>query len=103
MLRVNVDKSLTSFIEGQVSERGFRDSDEYVLSLIEQDKTRLQIKQRLQENYAKQDPLDSTYLDWLHNKVNLSLSDQRPAIAHSDLMSNAQQMIDCVRQLKNAG
>ncbi len=70
-MNISLPDTLKSFVDEQVSQRGYGTSSEYVRELIRRDQDRLQLRSLLLEgaSSAPTDPLDGTYFDSLRQQV----------------------------------
>ena len=70
-MNISLPESLKSFVDVQVSQRGFSTSSEYVRELIRQDQDRLQLREKLLAgaSSAATSPVDGVYFDALRDQV----------------------------------
>ena len=70
-MNISLPESLKSFVDEQVSQRGFGTSSEYVRELIRKDQDRLHLRRLLLEgaSSAQSSPTDSDYFSTLREKV----------------------------------
>ena len=70
-MNISLPDSLKSFVDQQVSERGYGTSSEYVRELIRKDQDRLQLRSLLLAGAASAPaaPADATYFDGLRGRV----------------------------------
>ena len=68
---ISLPDSLKSFVDEQVSERGYGTSSEYVRELIRKDQDRLQLRGLLLDGAASNPaaPADASYFDGLRDRV----------------------------------
>ena len=70
-MNISLPDSLKSFVDEQVSQRGYSTSSEYVRQLIRKDADRLHLRGLLLEGLASASaaPVDGTYFDALRHRV----------------------------------
>lgn len=70
-MNISLPESLKSFVDEQVSQRGYGTSSEYVRELIRRDQDRMQLRGLLLAGAASASaaPADATYFDGLRGKV----------------------------------
>ena len=70
-MNISLPEMLKSFVDEQVSERGFGTSSEYVRELIRKDHDRLQLRKLLLEGAASEvaTPADKDYFDALRGRL----------------------------------
>jgi antitoxin ParD1/3/4 len=70
-MNISLPDTLKSFVDEQVSQRGFGTSSEYVRELIRKDQERLQLRNLLMAGAASAPaaPVDATYFDGLRDRV----------------------------------
>jgi antitoxin ParD1/3/4 len=70
-MNISLPESLKSFVDEQVSQRGFGTSSEYVRELIRKDQDRLHLRNLLLEgaSSAPTAPADSAYFNALRERV----------------------------------
>jgi antitoxin ParD1/3/4 len=70
-MNISLPDGLKSFVDEQVSIRGFGTSSEYVRELIRKDQDRLQLRAMLMDggNSMPAAPADSSYFDALRERV----------------------------------
>lgn len=73
-MNISLPDSLKSFVDEQVSQRGYGTSSEYVRELIRKDQDRLQLRGLLLAGAASKPaaPADSSYFDGLRDRVRKS-------------------------------
>ena len=70
-MNISLPETLKTFVDLQVSERGYGTSSEYVRELIRKDQYRLQLREKLLAG-ASSSPaksIDETYFDGLRDRV----------------------------------
>jgi antitoxin ParD1/3/4 len=79
-MNISLPESLKSFVDVQVSQRGFSTSSEYVRELIRQDQDRLQLREKLLAgaSSAATSPVDVVYFDALRDQVRQATRAQPP-------------------------
>jgi antitoxin ParD1/3/4 len=70
-MNISLPDSLKSFVDEQVSQRGYGTSSEYVRELIRKDQDRLHLRKVLLAGAASapMEPADATYFEGLRNRV----------------------------------
>ena len=70
-MNISLPDTLKSFVDEQVSQRGYGTSSEYVRELIRKDQDRLQLRQLLLAGAASNPaaPADAAYFDGLRGRV----------------------------------
>lgn len=70
-MNISLPDSLKSFVDEQVSQRGYGTSSEYVRELIRKDQDRLQLRELLLAGAASAPaaPVDGAYFEGLRNRV----------------------------------
>jgi antitoxin ParD1/3/4 len=70
-MNISLPDTLKSFVDEQVSQRGFGTSSEYVRELIRKDQERLQLRNLLMAGAtsAPAAPADASYFDGLRDRV----------------------------------
>ena len=70
-MNISLPDTLKSFVDEQVSQRGFGTSSEYVRELIRKDQERLQLRNLLMAGAisAPGAPADASYFDGLRDRV----------------------------------
>jgi antitoxin ParD1/3/4 len=70
-MNISLPDSLKSFVDEQVSQRGYGTSSEYVRELIRRDQDRLQLRKLLLAgaSSAPTAPVDAAYFDGLRDQV----------------------------------
>ena len=70
-MNISLPDALKSFVDEQVSERGYGTSSEYVRELIRKDQDRLQLRGLLLAGVATAPatPVDAAYFEGLRNQV----------------------------------
>ncbi len=70
-MNISLPDSLKSFVDEQVSQRGYGTSSEYVRELIRKDQDRLQLRNLLLAGAASTPtaPADASYFDGLRQRV----------------------------------
>ena len=70
-MNISLPEALKSFVDQQVSGRGYGTSSEYVRELIRKDQDRQHLRQLLLEGAASGPtrPVDATYFDTLRERV----------------------------------
>jgi antitoxin ParD1/3/4 len=70
-MNISLPDTLKSFVDEQVSQRGFGTSSEYVRELIRKDQERLQLRDLLMAGAtsAPAAPADASYFDGLRDRV----------------------------------
>ena len=70
-MNISLPESLKSFVDEQVSQRGYSTSSEYVRELIRRDQQRLQLPSLLLAgaSSAPTEPADKAYFDSLRERV----------------------------------
>lgn len=70
-MNISLPDSLKSFVDEQVSQRGYGTSSEYVRELIRKDQDRARLRALLLEGAesAQGKPVDGAYFDALRNRV----------------------------------
>jgi antitoxin ParD1/3/4 len=70
-MNISLPNSLRSFVEKQVSERGFGTSSEYVRELIRKDQDRQHLRELLLEGAASSltSPVDAGYFEGLRERI----------------------------------
>ena len=70
-MNISLPESLKSFVDEQVSQRGYGTSSEYVRELIREDRDRLQLRGLLLAGAASAPaaPTDATYFEGLRDRV----------------------------------
>ncbi|MDZ4349557.1 MAG: type II toxin-antitoxin system ParD family antitoxin [Xanthomonadaceae bacterium] len=70
-MNISLPDSLKSFVDEQVSQRGYGTSSEYVRELIRRDQDRLQLRNLLLvgASSAPTAPVDATYFEGLRERV----------------------------------
>ena len=70
-MNISLPDALKSFVDEQVSQRGYGTSSEYVRELIRRDQDRIQLRGLLLAGAASAsaDPADATYFDGLRDRV----------------------------------
>lgn len=73
-MNVSLPDSLRSFVEEQVTKRGYGTTSEYVRQLIRRDQERLRLRALILDGAASApaDPADSEYFDVLRDRVRRS-------------------------------
>ena len=73
-MNISLPENLKSFVDKQVSRRGYGTSSEYVRELIRQDQDRLHIRGLLLDGAASvaAEPADATYFKRLRNRATAS-------------------------------
>ena len=68
---ISLPDALKSFVDGQVSARGYSTSSEYVRALIRRDQDRQRLRGLLREGAASPpvSPANADYFDRLHSQV----------------------------------
>jgi antitoxin ParD1/3/4 len=70
-MNISLPDTLKSFVDEQVSQRGYGTSSEYVRELIRKDQDRLQLRELLLAGAASAPaaPVDGAYFEGLRNRV----------------------------------
>ena len=70
-VNISLPETLKSFVDTQVSQRGYGTSSEYVRELIRKDQDRLQLREKLLSGVssAPTSPVNSIYFDRLRDRV----------------------------------
>ena len=70
-MNISLPESLRTFIEEQVTQRGYSTTSEYVRELIRHDRDRLRLRNLLLEGAASAptDPADKAYFESLRDRV----------------------------------
>ena len=70
-MNISLPESLKSFVDEQVSQRGYGTSSEYVRELIRKDQDRLQLRNLLLAGVASAPaaPADASYFEGLRDRV----------------------------------
>jgi antitoxin ParD1/3/4 len=70
-MNISLPDTLKSFVDEQVSQRGYGTSSEYVRELIRKDQDRLQLRELLLTGAASAPaaPIDGAYFEGLRNRV----------------------------------
>lgn len=70
-MNISLPESLKSFVDGQVAERGYATSSEYVRELIRQDQDRQELRTRLLDGASSPlgEPVDEAYFDRLKERA----------------------------------
>lgn len=70
-MNISLPETLKTFVDVQVSQRGYGTSSEYVRELIRKDQDRLQLREKLLAgaSSAPTAPIDATYFDGLRDRV----------------------------------
>ena len=70
-MNISLPDALKSFVDEQVSQRGYGTSSEYVRELIRKDQDRLQLRGLLLDGAASNPaaPADASYFDGLRDRV----------------------------------
>lgn len=70
-MNISLPDALKSFVDEQVSQRGYGTSSEYVRELIRKDQDRLQLRELLLTGVASAPaaPIDGVYFESLRNRV----------------------------------
>ena len=70
-MNISLPDSLKSFIDEQVSQRGYGTSSEYIRELIRKDQDQLKLRGLLLEGAASAPsaPVDGTYFDGLRSRI----------------------------------
>lgn len=70
-MNISLPESLKSFVDGQVAERGYATSSEYVRELIRQDQERQALREKVLEGAASPltAPVDEAYFDRLRKRA----------------------------------
>jgi antitoxin ParD1/3/4 len=70
-MNISLPESLKSFVDGQVAERGYATSSEYVRELIRQDQDRQRLRTTLLDGAASPlgAPVDEAYFDRLKERA----------------------------------
>ena len=70
-MNISLPDSLKSFVDDQVSKRGYATSSEYVRELIRADQDRERLRKLLLDGAASKAtaPVDDSYFDGLRNRV----------------------------------
>ena len=70
-MNISLPDTLKSFVDEQVSQRGYGTSSEYVRELIRKDQDRLQLRGLLLDGAASNPaaPADASYFDGLRDRV----------------------------------
>jgi antitoxin ParD1/3/4 len=70
-MNISLPETLKTFVDLQVSERGYGTSSEYVRELIRKDQDRLQLREKLLAgaSSAPSASIDATYFDSLRDRV----------------------------------
>jgi len=70
-MNISLPDTLKSFVDEQVSQRGYGTSSEYVRELIRKDQDRLQLRELLLAGAASSPaaPVDGAYFEGLRNRV----------------------------------
>jgi antitoxin ParD1/3/4 len=80
-MNISLPESLKSFVDKQVSGRGYGTSSEYVRELIRQDQNRLHLRGLLLDGAASlaAEPVDASYFKQLRSRVTTSTSGKKRA------------------------
>ena len=80
-MNISLPESLKTFVDEQVSQRGYGTSSEYLRELIRKDQDRLHLRGLLLEGAATQpgQPIAATYFDGLREVVRRSVQAQTKA------------------------
>jgi antitoxin ParD1/3/4 len=80
-MNISLPESLKSFVDEQVSERGYGTSSEYVRELIRKDQDRQQLRSLLLAGAASEStmPVDEAYFDSLRQRVRKAAKTRRKA------------------------
>lgn len=79
-MNISLPETLKTFVDLQVSERGYGTSSEYVRELIRKDQDRMQLREKLLAG-ASSDPtasIDATYFDNLRDRVHQATRNTSP-------------------------
>ena len=70
-MNISLPDNLKEFVDGQVAERGYSTSSEYVRELIRHDQDRQHLRKLLLEGAASplEGPADDAYFDRLHSRI----------------------------------
>jgi antitoxin ParD1/3/4 len=79
-MNISLPETLKTFVDLQVSQRGYGTSSEYVRELIRKDQDRLQVRELLMNGAgsAPTVPVNGTYFDGLRDRVHQATRTQSP-------------------------
>ena len=80
-MNISLPDTLKSFVDEQVSQRGYGTSSEYVRGLIRKDQDRLQLRGLLLAGAVSAPAMqaDASYFDGLHDRVRKASTDRTKA------------------------
>ncbi len=79
-MNISLPDTLKSFVDAQVSQRGYGTSSEYVRELIRKDQDRLHLRELLLAGAASEatTPADAAYFEGLRGRVRQAVAGRRP-------------------------
>ncbi|WP_295501877.1 type II toxin-antitoxin system ParD family antitoxin [Limnohabitans sp. Rim8] len=79
-MNISLPETLKTFVDLQVSQRGYSTSSEYVRELIRKDQDRLELREKLLigAGSAPTLPVSGTYFDDLRDRVHQATSNNTP-------------------------
>jgi antitoxin ParD1/3/4 len=79
-MNISLPETLKTFVDLQVSQRGYGTSSEYVRELIRKDQDRLQLRELLMNGAgsAPTVPVNGTYFDGLRDRVHQAIRTHSP-------------------------
>ena len=79
-MNISLPETLKTFVDLQVSQRGYGTSSEYVRELIRKDQDRLQLREKLLigAGSAPTAPVNAEYFDRLRNRVHQATLNNTP-------------------------
>ncbi len=79
-MNISLPDTLKSFVDAQVSQRGYGTSSEYVRELIRRDQDRVRLRELLLAGAASEatTPADAAYFEGLRGRVRQAVAGRRP-------------------------
>jgi antitoxin ParD1/3/4 len=79
-MNISLPETLKTFVDLQVSQRGYGTSSEYVRELIRKDQDRLQLRELLLSGASSSPtaPVSATYFDCLRDRVHQAIRTHSP-------------------------
>lgn len=79
-MNISLPETLKTFVDLQVSQRGYGTSSEYVRELIRKDQDRLQLRELLLSGASSSPmaPVSATYFDGLRDRVHQAIQTHSP-------------------------